>query len=301
MKAGLALKMNNLIAQLKKYKVCYLFILPSVIAYILFLFYPLICTFIYSFHRYTLKTYSFIGLKNYINLLSDPIFLKAIKNTLFFVVNFTPSVLIISILASAFIIKMNSRLRSFFVGMFYLPSITSIVTLTLVWKWIYNYRYGVLNYIRSVFGYESINWLSNKYTVLPSLLIFQVYLCLGMPIILLTAAMAAIPKTYSDAAKIDGASNWQVLWKITVPLIRPTILYVMIMAVIGSFQTFIIIVLMTGGGPYYRSTTLAYQIANEAFQFSHFGLASAMGIILLFVVSVLTLVQYKFLSKDIQY
>jgi len=275
--------------------------LPSVTAYILFLFYPLICTFIYSFHRYTLKTYNFIGLKNYINLLSEPIFIKAIRNTLFFVLTSTPLILLISIFAAAFIIKMNNKLRSFFMGIFYLPSITSIVTLTLVWKWIYDYRYGILNYIRSAFGYENINWLANRYTVLPALLVLLIYLCLGMPIILLTAAMAAIPKAYYDAAKIDGATDWQILWKVTVPLIRPTILYLMIMLMIGSFQTFIIIVLMTGGGPYYRSTTLAYQIVDEAFQYSHFGVASAMGIILLFVVSILTLTQYKLLSKDIQY
>lgn len=293
--------MKQLIKQIKKYKLSYLFLLPSFSAFILFLFYPLICTFIYSFHRYTLKTYRFIGLKNYINLLDDPIFIKAIRNTLFFVVTSTPLILLISILAAAFIIKMSSKLRSFFMGMFYLPNITSIVTLTLVWKWIYDFRYGILNYIRSVFGYESINWLSNRYTVLPALLAFLIYLCLGMPIILLTAAMAAIPKTYYDAAKIDGATEWQTLWKITIPLIRPTVLYLMIMLMVGSFQTFIIIVLMTGGGPYYRSTTLAYQIADEAFQYSHFGVASAMGIILLFVVSILTLTQYKLLSKDIQY
>ena len=158
-----------------------------------------------------------------------------------------------------------------------------------------------MNYILSLFGYENLNWLSNKYTVLPSLLVFLIYVSLGMPIILLTAAMAAIPETYYDAAKIDGATDWQILWKITVPLIRPTILYLMIILIIGSFQVFIIIVLLTGGGPYYRSTTIAFQITEEAFANSRFGSASAMGIILLIIVSALTLIQYKFLSKDIQY
>ena len=292
---------NNLIAQIKKNKVAYLFLLPSFSAFILFLFYPLVCTFIYSFHRFTIKTYRFIGLKNYIKLFQDDTFLKAIKNTLFFVITSTPIILMISILAAAFIIKMSPKLRSLFMGAFYLPNITSIVTLTLIWRWIYNYRYGALNYVISLFGYENINWLSSKYTVLPSLLIFFIYLSLGMPIILLTAAMAAIPKTYYDAAKIDGATDWQILWKITVLLIRPTILYLMIILMIGSFQIFIIVVLLTGGGPYYRSTTIAFQIADSAFSNGYFGLASAMGIILLFIVSILTLIQYKFLSKDIQY
>jgi len=292
---------NNLITQIKKNKVAYLFLLPSFSAFILFLFYPLMCTFIYSFHRFTIKTYRFIGLKNYIKLFQDDTFLKAIKNTLFFVITSTPIILMISILAAAFIIKMSPKLRSLFMGAFYLPNITSIVTLTLIWRWIYNYRYGALNYVISLFGYENINWLSSKYTVLPSLLIFFIYLSLGMPIILLTAAMAAIPKTYYDAAKIDGATDWQILWKITIPLIRPTILYLMIILMIGSFQIFIIVVLLTGGGPYYRSTTIAFQIADSAFSNGYFGLASAMGIILLFIVSILTLIQYKFLSKDIQY
>lgn len=293
--------MNQLIKQINKYKTSYLFLLPSFLTFILFLFYPLVCTFIYSFHRFTVNTYKFIGLKNYISLLSDTTFLKAIKNTLFFVITSTPIILILSILAAAFIIKMNAKLRSLFIGVFYLPNITSIVTLALVWQWIYNYRYGALNYILSLLGYENLNWLSNKYTVLPSLLIFLIYVSLGMPIILLTAAMAAIPKTYYEAAKIDGATDWQMLWKITIPLIRPTMLYLGIILIIGSFQIFIIVVLLTGGGPYYRSTTIAFQITQTAFTNSHFGLASAMGIVLLVIVSILTLAQYKFLSKDIQY
>lgn len=280
---------------------CYFFLLPSITAFLLFVFYPLICTFVYSFHRYTLKNYIFIGLKNYINLFSDPIFIKAIKNTLFFVITSPPLILFISILMAAFIFKMNRKLRTFLMGMFYLPNITSIVTLVLIWKWIYNYRYGVLNYMLNLIGFESVNWLANRNTVLPALLIFMIYMGLGMPIILLTAAMAAIPSTYYDAAKIDGATDWQILWKITVPLVRPTVLFLLIVLVIGSFQVFIVVLLMTGGGPYYKSTTLAFFIADEAFQYAHFGIASTVGIILLLVVSTLTILQYKFLSKDIQY
>lgn len=293
--------MRRLLENIKKNKICYFFLLPTLSVFSVFLLYPLICAFVYSFHRYTLKTYNFIGLKNYIKLLSDPIFIRGIKHTLFFVVTSTPIILLIGVIVAAFIIKMNKKLRTFFMLVLYLPHVTSIVTLTLVWKWIYDYKYGILNYICSIFGYGPINWLSDEYTVLPSLLVFLIYLCLGTPVILLTAAMAAIPGTYYDAAKIDGATEWQILWKITVPLIRPTALYLMIILVIGSFQIFLIIVLMTGGGPYYRSTTLAYQIITEAFQYGHFGVSSAIGIILLFIVSILTLVQYKFLSKDIQY
>jgi len=186
-------------------------------------------------------------------------------------------------------------------SVFFLPNITSIVTITLVWRWIYDYHYGLANKVVMLLGYESINWLSNKYTTLPALFLFSVSLSLGMPIILTVAAMLAIPKDYYEAAKIDGATDWQTLWLITVPLIRPTILFLTITSVIGNFQAFMIIVLMTGGGPFYRTTTICYLIAKEAFDYYRFGSASAMGIILLFVIAIITVVQYKYFSKDIQY
>jgi len=196
---------------------------------------------------------------------------------------------------------MGQRAKTLFMAIFYLPNITSIVTITLVWRWIYDYNYGLANKILNNFGYESINWLSNKFTVLPSLFIFGVSMSLGMPIILCVAAMLSIPKDYYEAARIDGASNWQALWYMTIPLIRPTILFLTITTVIGNFQVFMLIVLMTGGGPYYRTTSIAFLIAREAFDFYRFGSASAMGVILLFVISFFTILQYKFFSKDIQY
>jgi multiple sugar transport system permease protein len=196
---------------------------------------------------------------------------------------------------------MKDRARTNFMGIFYLPNVTSIVTLCLAWKWIYDFRYGMLNYVLCSLGFENINWLASKYTALPSLILFLIYIGLGCPIILHTAAMSAIPKTFEEAAKIDGASQWQVLWNITIPLIRPTTLYLLILETIGSFQVFVIILLMTLGGPYYRTTTLAFQLTEEAFKFSHYGIASTYGIILLAVVGILTLIQYKFLSKDIEY
>lgn len=285
----------------KDYIFSYLFLLPVLAGFVLFTVYPLFSSFIYSFHRYTLKTYNFVGIKNYIHLLNDSIFIKSFVNSVYFVIACTPMIILITIIISSLIVKMNQKLKTFFLGVFYLPNITSIVTLSIVWKWIYNYNYGILNKIFLLLGYERISWLSNKYTVLPCLFIFNASLALGMPIILTTAAMLGIPKTYYDAAKIDGATNWQILWKITVPLIRPTILYLTILSVIANFQVFIVIVLMTGGGPFYRTTTVAYQLVKEAFEYNHFGVASAMGIILLFVVAFFTILQYKYFSKDIQY
>ncbi len=280
---------------------CYLFILPTLSGFILFTIYPLICSFIYSFHDYTFKEYTFIGLENYIDLINNPIFIKSFLIAFYFVIGCTPATIILTIILSALIVKMGQRAKTLFMAIFYLPNITSIVTITLVWRWIYDYNYGLANKILNNFGYESINWLSNKFTVLPSLFIFGVSMSLGMPIILCVASMLSIPKDYYDAAKIDGATGWQELWLITVPLIRPIMLFLTITGVIGNFQVFMLVVLMTGGGPFYRTTTIAFLIAREAFDFYRFGSASAMGVILLFVISFFTILQYKFFSKDIQY
>ncbi len=280
---------------------CYLFIFPALAGFILFTIYPLVCTFVYSFHRYTFKDYNFIGLKNYIQLLDDPMFIKSLWVAFYFVIGCTPATIILTVLISSLIVNMSQRGKTFFMSVFYLPNITSIVTITLVWRWIYDYHYGLASKFITLFGYEPINWLSNKYTTLPALFVFTVSLSLGMPIILCVASMLSIPKDYYDAAKIDGATSWQTLWYITVPLIRPIMLFLTITGVIGNFQAFMIIVLMTGGGPFYRTTTIAFLIAKEAFEYYRFGSASAMGIILLFVIAFFTIVQYKFFSKDIQY
>ena len=279
----------------------YLFLLPFTIPFLLFLIYPLINAFIYSFHKFNLSTYRFVGLQNYIDIFSEPLFRRSIITTCYFVIGAVPSILFITILISATLIKISNKLRTIFIGTFYLPAVTSIITFTLTWKWVYNYRYGILNSITGLLGYENINWLSNKYTAFPALIAMIVYGSLGMPIILYVSAMAGIPKSLYDAAKIDGATERQTLWHVTVPLIMPTTLYLLIILTIGVFQTFILVFLMTGGGPYYRTTTMSYFMVMEAFQNSNFGSASAIGIILLMIISCLAIVQYKYLSKEIEY
>ena len=279
----------------------YLFLLPFVIPFIIFLVYPLINAFIYSFHKFNLSTYKFIGLQNYIDIFSNPLFRRSILITCCFVIGAVPPILFITIFLSAILIKLNDKMRTIFVGIYYLPTVTSIVTFTLAWKWIYNYRYGILNFIVRLLGYENINWLSNKYTVIPSITVMLIYAGIGVPIILYISAMAGIPQTLYDSAMIDGATDWQILWKITVPLIMPTTLYLLVTLTIAMFQVFIFILLMTGGGPYYRTTTISYLMIQEAFTDSNFGISSAIGIIFLVIIAGLALVQYKYFSREVEY
>ena len=129
----------------------------------------------------------------------------------------------------------------------------------------------------------------------------MVYFMIGAPIILYTAAMGAIPKQYYEIADIEGASYFQKLWHITIPLIKPTTLYLAIVLTIGLFQSFVIVKLMTGGGPYYRTTTIAYHLVQTAFWFTKYGLASAIGVVLLVVIAIFTIIQFKLLSGEIEY
>lgn len=293
--------MNQLIAQIKKNKVCYLFLAPYAIPFAIFLCYPIFQAVRYGFYRLTIKSFKFIGLKNYIDIFSDPIFRKAIITTCYFVIGSVPFIILLAVLISALLIRVNAKLRTVTMGIIYLPVVTSIITFTLTWKWIYFYPYGILNYFMRLAGHENVNWLSNKNTALPAMLVMLIYLSLGVPVILYVSAMTNIPKSLYDAARIDGASEWQLLWHITVPLIRPTTLYLLIVLTIGTFQTFLIVLLMTGGGPYYRTTTLSYLLVDEAFNYGHYGVASAMGIILLIVIATLTITQFRFFSRDIEY
>lgn len=292
---------KTLSKQILKNKIAYLFIFPSFLAYIVFLVYPLIRTLIMSLSKYEVRSFTFIGISNYIKLFSDEIFKKAIFNTFLLVIFTVPVVLGLSILIASFIMKKSHRLRSFAMGIFYLPSVTSIVTICIAWKWIYSARNGIFNEFLNLFGIADVNWLGNAVTALPVIITVMAYNMVGSPIILYSAAMGAIPKSYYELADIEGATNFQKLWNITIPLIKPTTLYLTIVLTIGLFQTFVIIKLITGGGPYYATTTISFHLIQMAFLFSKYGIASAIGVVLLVLVAGLTITQFTLLSSEVEY
>lgn len=286
---------------IKKYGVSYLFLVPFLLPFILFTVYPLMNAIYYSFFKFNLKTFRFIGIENYLKVLSNPLFLKSILTTFWFVMGAVPTIIIVSIILSSLLIKIKGKLRTIFIGVFYLPEVTSIMTFVLSWKLVYDYRYGIINTILGVMGIEKINWLANPNTSIPAIVAMIVYGTLGVPIILYISAISAIPETLYEAARIDGATEWDLLWKITFPLIMPTTLYLMIRLTIGVFQTFILVYLMTGGGPFYKTTTMSYFMIREAFTNSNYGVASAIGVIFLGIISGMAILQYKYFSKEIEY
>ena len=277
----------------------YLFILPGLIFFVIFTVIPFIEAFILSLQRYNPRGSTFIGFENYATLFATDNFWKSFGNTFLFVVIIVPVTMIIALFVSSRIMDFSTRLQTVFRAAFYLPVVMSVVSISLVWKVLLNYNYGVLSYFVKALGGTPVNWLGNEKTVIPVLSLIVVTFSLGQPIILFLAALNGIDRSYYEAADVDGASWFMNFRKITLPLLRPTTLYVLVTTTINAFQTFAIINLMTGGGPNYASSTLLYQIYKQAFTFREFGIASAEGVILFFCVAVFGVAQFIFVRpKD---
>jgi len=287
--------------QAKEWIAAYVFLLPALVLFALFVIYPMIRGIYLSFFHLTGRRWDWVGLTNYIELWHDPVFWKSLVNTILLVVGNVPVAIILSLFVAMTIYRKRSAARSLYRGIFYLPAVSSVVSITVVWSWIYHPRYGVLNYLTGLMGAEPVAWLGDPRFALLAILIVMVTLNVGQPIILYVAALGNIPESYVEAAEIDGANRWQRFRSIIWPLLAPTTLYVVIITTINSFQVFAIIQLLTSGGPAYATTTLMYQVYERAFQLANFGQASALGVILAAIIMAISVVQFKFLKSDVEY
>ncbi|WP_284645201.1 carbohydrate ABC transporter permease [Paenibacillus silviterrae] len=277
------------------------FIAPFAILFLLFEVYPIMNAFYLSFFDYGLGRKNWIGLDNYTKLLSDDVFLKSIMNTFGFVVGTVPLTYLFAVFAAVLIFGKHKHLASFFRGAFYLPIISSQVILSLIWAWIYNPVNGIANYSLSKLGLGPIMWLSDERFALLALIVVVVTFNVGQPIILILAALGNISPDYYEAADLDGASSVRKFWHITLPLLKPTSLYILVMSTIWAFQTFVVVQLLTGGGPNYATSTIMFLLYDTAFVYGQLGLASAMGIIITALISVVAIAQFKLMKSDVQY
>ncbi|GAB6169056.1 sugar ABC transporter permease [Clostridium carnis] len=285
----------------KEWLTAYLFLLPAAIFFLGFVILPMIGGIIISFFNYTPRVSEFIGMQNYIDIFRDPVFRKSLWNTIVLVIGNVPIVVVFSMFVSLTIYKRSSKVRSFFRSVFYLPAIASVVSITVVWNWIFHPNYGILNYILGLFGVDPLVWLGNPSIAKWAILMVLVTLSVGQPIVLYMASLGNIPKDYLEAAEIDGANERQVFWNITWPLLKPTTLYIVIITTINSFQSFSLIQLLTAGGPNYATTTIMYQVYERSFTLGQYGLASSMGVVLAVIVMTISVIQYKYLGSDVEY
>lgn len=293
---------SAIIQFIKDYGWCYAFIAVPLLLFILFTVYPLFMSFIFSFQKYNVLGSEWIGLENYRTLFQNNIFWKAMKNTAIYTIGTVPVNVLISLFLAMMIFPLNSKSQTFFKASFYLPGVTSGITMSLIWLWIFDPTgAGLFNALLSVFGLDSVMWLANPDTALFSLILMTYIGGHGTGVLLYLAAMGGIPKSLYEAADIDHASWWSKLKNITWPLLKPTTLYMLVMGIIGSFQVFEQAYVMTQGGPNFATTTIAYLIFDHAFQGFDFGLAAAESFVLGFVIIVISILQFKFMSSDVEY
>ncbi|MEI2282297.1 sugar ABC transporter permease [Paenibacillus polysaccharolyticus] len=286
----------------RDYGWAYLFILAPVLLFLVFTMYPVLTALVMSFQKYNIMNSTWVGLDNYERLVKDETFWKSIKNTVIFTLGTVPVNILITFVLSYFIFQMKSKWQTFFKATLYLPAVASGVTISIVWLAIFDPTdSGLLNRFLGFFGLDPVIWLGQSGTALFSLILMNWLGSHGAGIILYLAAMGGIPKSLYEAADIDHASGWTQFSKITWPLLKPTTLYLLVTGVITSFQVFISVYLMTQGGPNFATTTIAYLIYETAFKFYEFGLASAQSFVLAVIIIVISVIQFKYFSSDIEY
>ncbi|WLD91932.1 carbohydrate ABC transporter permease [Alkalihalobacillus sp. AL-G] len=241
---------------------------------------------------------TWVGMENYIDAFESTAFRISLWNTFLYTIVTVPAFVITALLIATLVQPLGKMSQSFFRAAFYLPTVTSMVIIAMVWRWMYNYKFGLFNYIVGWLGMEPVNWLGQSDTALLSLMIMSILIPPGAGIIIYLAAMNEIDQTLYEAAKIDGANAFQRWLRITIPMLKPTTLYLFILSTIGSFQVFTQIIMMTGGGPGNATETIVHVIYKTAFRDFKFGLASAQSVILFFIIMIFAIFQYRTLRSD---
>jgi multiple sugar transport system permease protein len=281
----------------------YVFIAPLVIDFAIFTVYLLVHAFMYSLQDIEYGKSLWVGLENFRVMLNTPAFFYSLKNTMVYVILTVPGGILLAVIFSEFIFRRSPAVQSFYKSAYYLPVVVSSVALALVWVFIYQPFYGILNFVTGLFGIAPINWLGNPSTAMLALVAMNIIQGLGGSIVFITAAMGGISTEIYDSAKIDGASEWQRLWRVTVPLLRPTLLYLFVSGFIGNFQVFDQVYVMTAGGPGYPGSTLTigYLIYSAAFSSFNIGMAAAESVALFVVIAIVSVFQFRFFSGGSEY
>ncbi len=278
-----------------------LFITPLVLGLVIFQFGPMIASFLISF---TVLDYisppTWVGLRNYATLLQDELFWRSLHNTLYYVIGVVPLTTVISLFLA---MLLNQKIRGivFFRTIFFLPTVSSVVAISLLWTWIYQPQYGFANFLLSTLGLPKLPWLASPDWAMLGVIIVSIWRSLGFNIILYLAGLQGIHQELYEAAQLDGAGPWHLFRYITVPLLSPTTFFILVLSFIASFQVFESILIMTEGGPYFSTLSIVMYLFNNAFRFFKMGYASAIAYVLFVILLIITFFQVRLQRRWVHY
>ncbi|MET3697871.1 carbohydrate ABC transporter membrane protein 1 (CUT1 family) [Bacillus oleivorans] len=289
--------MKNNKHSLKENITGYLFIAPQMLLFIVFLVYPIFEGIRLSLYKINYQSQTFIGFENYKRLFSDDVFIKSTINTVIFVIAIVFLTVVFALFVASAVFDKNAKYVSFIRGSYYIPVMVSMVVMSMVWSFLLNPANGLISYFVREFSGSEINLLGDTKTVLPVVIFITFAINVGQAIILYIASMIGVPREQLEAAEVDGASRLQVIYKILIPSVKPTTIYIIIINIIAVLKIFVVIQLLTGGGPNNASTTLMYYLYNNAFKYNQLGVASAVGVIMFVITLFLSIPQLRAMFK----
>src|SRR4051812_24338550 len=280
------------------------FALPFVVIFAVFLAGPVVASMLLSLTDFGLRDLrnplgvDFVGLQNYAALMADARFWTALFNTAYFVVIGVPLTIVLGLAAALALDRGIDKFRTLFRVGYYLPVVTSIVAIAVVWRFVLNPDLGLVNMVLAQVGIDGPNWLGNPALAMPSIIAMAAWRNLGFAMIVFIAGLQGIPRVLYEAAAIDGASRWASFRHVTLPLLRPTILFIVVITTIGYLQLFEEPFVMTGGGPLDRTLSVSMYMYQQGFTFFHQGYAAAIAWVLFLIVAVVAFVQFRVLRSE---
>ncbi|GAB3752062.1 carbohydrate ABC transporter permease [Microlunatus parietis] len=269
--------------------IAYAFIAPAVVVLALVVGIPALTTLGFSFTDVTfLRPTEFVGLRNYLTLIGDPVFGQALWNTLYYTVGVTVPTMALG-LGTAMLLNVRYPGRNVFRAILYLPVLVSIAAAAMVWIYLYDPDLGPINGLMQSVGLPTPRWLQSPSTAMPALIVMGIWRDYGTSMLLYLAGLQNVPEEVREAARIDGAGPARAFWSVILPLLRPVTFYLVVLTVTGSFQVFGSIYIMTQGGPIGSTSTVVYQIFENAFSYSDFGYSSAMSVVLFVLILVFSI------------
>jgi multiple sugar transport system permease protein len=280
----------------------YAFLLPNIVGFLIFTALAVVTAFALALTEWDLLVPpKFIGLNNYIKLMTnDPVFKQVMLNTIYFVGGVVPLDIVCS-LGLALLLNRPIRAMPLYRAIYFVPVVTSLIAVAIVWQWLYHTEVGLFNFVLADVGLPKINWLGSTEWAMPAVILMSTWKSMGYYAVIFLAGLQGIPQHLYEAADIDGANSWQKFWRITLPLLSPTMFFVLVISIIQAFQVFGQIFIMTRGGPANATSTIVYFIYNQAFVWFRMGYAAAASWVLFAVIFAITLLQTRWQRRWVHY